>query len=67
MLVECVEAGRVLGVSDRQIVRMNDEQLRIRGVAETFGNGLGLSHGGQRGEKKCDRDSKLAKTHGKLQ
>jgi Tfp pilus assembly protein PilP len=43
MFVERVEAGGVFGVSDGEIVGVNDEEFRVRRVAEAFGDGLGLS------------------------
>ena len=43
MFVERVEAGGVFGVGDREVVGMDDEQLRIGRIAEAFGDGFGLS------------------------
>ena len=46
LLVERVEAGGVLGVSDGEIVGVDDEEFRVGGIAEAFGDGFGL----------CDKD-----------
>ena len=42
VLVEGVEAGGVFGVSDGEIVGVDDEEFRIGGVAEALGDGFGL-------------------------
>jgi hypothetical protein len=61
MFVESLEAGSVFGVGDGQIVRMNDQELRVARIAQPFSNGLGLREGsGQRRNQKKKGDSTLA-------
>jgi len=47
-------------VGHAEIVSMNDQQLRIPRVAESFGDGLhrflGASRGEQRKERECDHN-----------
>ncbi len=42
VLVEGVETGGVFRVSDGEVVGVEDEEFRVGGVAETFGDGFGL-------------------------
>ncbi len=43
MFVECIEAGCVLGVGDGEVVGVDDQQLRVCGIAEAFSDRLCLS------------------------
>ncbi len=51
MLVEGVEAGGVFGVGNGQVVGVDDEKLGVGRIAESLGDGLGLSEGGAQRER----------------
>ena len=40
--IERFQTRCVFGVGNREVIRMNDQEFCIGGVAETFGDGFGL-------------------------
>ena len=68
LFVQSVEAGSVHGMGHGKIVRMNDKEFRIGGIAEAFGHCLILRMRGARGDnQERGSDGVLSKVHGKLQ
>jgi Tfp pilus assembly protein PilP len=63
MLVERVKAGNIFGVGDGKIVGVDDEQFRVGGIAQSFGNALRLSRRDQRHCEENDCEYKVEDAH----